>query len=331
MAMISNFGPFARLRADSSQHILRYRNGALRKSGRGLVFWFLPHNSSLAEVPLDDRQMTLFIKGRSADFQDVTLQGVVGWRAREPELAADRIDFTIAPRTGRWIGNPIDSIESRISGSAAQAALDHFAKAKVRELLDQGIDALRDIVVDHLASEPSLAEIGVEIVSVRLSNLAPSSELERALQTPTFEALQQKADEATFERRAMAVENERAISENELATQIELAKREKVLIAERASNARDEAKGLAEAEGIAASAEAERIREVEGAKAETELSHMAVYREVTPEVLLGLAARDFAAKIERIDQLNVSPDMLASVLREFGMVKAASAQPAIEG
>src|SRR3546814_16416725 len=83
--------------------------------------------------------------------------------------------------------------------------------------------------------------IGLAIVAVRLNNLAPSSELERALQTPTFEALQQKADEAMFERRALAVDKERAIAENELGNKTELARREKQLIAEESENARNRA------------------------------------------------------------------------------------------
>ncbi len=325
MATITNFGPIARLRADASQHVLRYSNGQLRQSGRGLVLWFMPDNSSLAEVPLDDREMALFVKGRSADFQDVNLQGVIGWRVREPERAADRIDFTIDVRDGRWKSRPLDSIQTRISGIASQIALDHFAKASVRALLDAGIDAIREQLDKALTADPALTEIGVQVVSVRLSNITPSSELERALQTPTFEALQQKADEATFERRALAVEKERAISENELSTKVELARREKMLIAQEAANERDRATGAAETELIAANAEANRIREIEGAKAEAERIHMEVYRDLSPDVLLGLAARDFAAKVDRIEHLNVTPDLLASVVQQFNGARGASA------
>src|SRR3546814_2858334 len=80
--------------------------------------------------------------------------------------------------------------------------------------------------------------------------------------TPTFEALQQKADEAMFERRALAVDKERAIAENELGNKTELARREKQLIAEEAENARNRATGLAEAQQVEAEAEAGRIRKI---------------------------------------------------------------------
>lgn len=168
-----------------------------------------------------------------------------------------------------------------------------------------------------LAAAGSLADIGIAVVAVRLTNLAPSSELERALQAPTFEALQQKADAATFERRALAVEKERAIADAELANKTELARREKQLIAEEAANARNRAEGVAAARLVEAELDASRIRTVEAAKAEAELAHIAIYRDLPPAVLLGLAARDLATKLTKIEHVSVTPDLLASLMAEF--------------
>jgi regulator of protease activity HflC (stomatin/prohibitin superfamily) len=317
MANITNVGFMARLRSDASHHVIRYRAGKIRQSGRGLVFWF-------AELPMDDRETTVFLKGRSSDFQAVNVQGAIGWRIADPERIAERIDFTIALRGGQHQGQPLEKIEARLTGLVSQAALDYLAAADIRALLDAGIDPLRLRIEQALNASPDLQELGIAVVSVRLQNLAPSSELERALQTPTFEALQQKADQATFERRALAVEKERAIAENELANKVELARREKQLIAEEADNARDRAQGVADANKVEADAEALRIRTVEGARAEAEQAHMAVYRDLPPQVLLGLAAREFAGKLDTIEHLNVTPDLLANLLRELG-----SARPAL--
>lgn len=323
MAQITNVGFMARLRSDASHHVIRYRAGKVRESGRGLVFWFRPDLASIAELPMDDRETTVFVKGRSADFQAVNLQGAIGWRIADPERAAERIDFTIGLRNGRHEGQPLEKIEARMTGLVSQAALDYLAGADVRTLLDAGIDPLRGRLDKVLAASPDLQELGIVVVSVRLQNLAPSSELERALQTPTFEALQQKADQAMFERRALAVDKERAIAENELANRVELAKREKELIAKEAGNARDRAQGIAEASRVEAEAEAQRIRTVESARAEAEQAHMAVFRDLPPQVLLGLAAREFAGKLESIEHLNVTPDLLATLLREFAQARPA--------
>ena len=100
------------------------------------------------------------------------------------------------------------------------------------------------------------------------------------------------------------------------------------LIAEDAQNTLDRAKGEAEAQKIAADGEADRIRAVEMAKAEAETAHMAVFRDLPANVLLALAARDLATKLTHIDQVNVTPDMLASLVREF---RGADALPALGG
>ncbi|AZO49696.1 MAG: band 7 protein [Mesorhizobium sp.] len=317
MATIRNFGFIAQLRSEASSHVIRYRDGRVKQSGRGLVFWFAPETASIAEVPMDDREMTLFVKGRSQDFQTVAVQGTIGWHVVDPGRLAERVDFSINLRTGKPQGEPIEKIQARIAGIANQAVQQYLGQAPVRALLDAGPAPLRERLQAVVAADPALIDIGVAAVTVRLTNLTPTSELERALQTPTFEALQQKADEATFERRALAVEKERAIAENEMATRTELARREKLLIAEEAENVRNRATGAAEAQQVEAAAEAERIRTVEGAKAEAERQRIAIYRDLPPAILLGLAAQQLAGKLEKIEHVNVTPDLLATVLGEF--------------
>jgi hypothetical protein len=97
--------------------------------------------------------------------------------------------------------------------------------------------------------KPAFAVVGVRVVALR-----PEPEVEKAMRTPTREQVQQQADKATFECRAVAVERERAIGENELQTQIELARREEQLVSQRGANARREAEENAAAGAIAAEA-----------------------------------------------------------------------------
>lgn len=317
MAHIKNFAFMAQLRSEASNHVIRYRNGKVVQSGRGITFWFSPESASISEVPMDDREMTVFVKGRSKDFQDIGGQGTITWHVINPELLAQRVDFSIGLFTGVHQNEPLQRIETRLNGIVSQTALQYMAEAPVRELLDAGLEPLRLRLEAALAEATLLTEIGVAIVAIRLTNLSPSHELERALQTPTFESLQQKADQATFERRALAVEKERAIAENELGNKTELARREKLLIAEEADNARNRATGVAEASQIEAAAEAERIRTVESARAEAEQAHVTIYKDVPPSVLLGLAAREFAGKLNKIEHLNVTPDLLAAVVGEL--------------
>lgn len=322
MAVIRKYGPIAQFRSEASNHVIRYRGGRRIGSGPGLAFWFLPELASIIELPMDDRQTTLFVKGRSQDFQDLALQGAVIWRIADPEKLANRVDFTLNLTTGLHNADPLARIESRLVSLAEQAAIEYFAEAAVGPLLDAGLSPLRERLEATLFGAPALAEIGVEVVSLSLGRLAPSKELERALQTPTFEALQQKADEATFARRALAVEKERAIAENELSNKIELARRENELIEKEAENTRARAEATAAAGVIEAEAEAGRIEKVEGARNEAERDRTAIYRDLPQGVIMGLAARDFAQKLHGIEHLNVSPDLLAAIVAEFGKPRA---------
>ena len=311
-------GLLRHLRADAGVHVMRFRNGRVVKSGRGLAFWFVPHRGSIAELPVDDRNMVLFFKGRSKDFQAVTVQGNLTWRVAYPDVLGLRVDFSIDLKTGRYTGKPVEQIEGLLTGMSQQLATQYFAQSPVHDLLDAGIEPLRVRLEQGLAGSERRAAMGIEIVAIRLAAIAPSTELERALQTPTFESLQQKADEAVFERRALAVEKERAIAENELHNKTELARQEQELIAQEAANGRNRAEATRDALQIAADGEAGRIRAVEQASADMEQARIAIYRDLPQHVLLGLAARTFAEKLTKVDQLNVTPDMLATVLGELG-------------
>src|SRR5215470_10149489 len=136
--------PFLRhLRADAGVHVMRFRNGRPVKSGRGLAFWFLPRRASIAELPVDDRNMVLFFKGRSKDFQAVAVQGNLNWRVADPNVLGMRVDFSIDLKNGRYTGKPVEQIEALLTGMSQQLATQYFAQNAVHELLDAGIEPLR--------------------------------------------------------------------------------------------------------------------------------------------------------------------------------------------
>ena len=149
--------------------------------------------------------------------------------------------------------------------------------------------------------------------------------MEKALQAPARESIQQQADQASFERRALAVEKERAIAENELQNKIELTRREQTLIEQHGLNERrrvtDEVETRKLEAGAAAArlkvqrkAEAEGIDLLQGARNRAERERMEIYRQLPADVLIGLAARELAGKLERIDHLNLAPDTLSPLL-----------------
>lgn len=314
MAEIKRLGPFRQLRSEASAHVQRFSRGRPVQAGRGLSFWFLPDGASIAEAPMDDRDLPFIFHGRSRDFQDITVQGLVVWRVTDPVKLAARIDFSIDLKTGAPLGQPLDQLAVLLTGLAQQLAVQYLAELDVTALLAAGVKPLLATLEAGLIGSARLADMGLEVVNVRVADVSPSAELSRALQTPTFERQQQQADQATFERRASAVEKERAIAENELANQIELARRQKELIANEDENTRTRALSDAAAKKIAAEAEAERIRMIEAAQAGGEKQRVDIYRDLPGGVLLGLAAQELASKLKSIGHLNITPDLLSSLL-----------------
>jgi hypothetical protein len=326
MAEIRSFLFVRHLRVEPTSHVLFFRGGALRARGRGLALWFSPLGASIAEVPLDDRELPFLFKARSNDFQEVAVNGVVTFRVRDPELLAERVDFSIDTKTGAWNHEPLDKLALTVRELAQQLASSFLNRAPLRAILDQGLEVLRDSIHLGLLADDGIRALGLEVVATRISRVAPTSEMERALQMPTREKIQQEADEATFARRALAVEKERAIQENELSNQIELARREEQLIAQRGQNERKRASEAAESKRIEAEAaarnvtlnaeaQAESIRVLEEQKVAAERERMEIYRDLPPAALMGLAARELAGKLQSIEHLSLTPDILGSLLQ----------------
>lgn len=350
MAQITRFGFVRHLRSDATAFVLQYDKGALRRAGRGLSFFFLAHSASVAEVPADDREMPILFHGRSADFQDVAVQGVVTYRVADPRLLAERVDFTVDLARGLYLRQPLERLQLQLSQLAEQFAWTLVARTPIREILAEGPERIRQRIEEGFTATGTLAEMGLAVVSVRIGAVRPTPDLEKALEAPARERIQQQADEAAFARRALAVEKERAIQENELKNQIELSRRQEELIAQKGQNARRQAEEEAESgriaaeaearrHGIEAEAEAARLRgqaeaeahgtRVRGAaeaqaldlaeqvRVAAERSRMEAYREVPANVLYALAAQTFAAKLERVEHLNLGEGTLAPALERL--------------
>ncbi|GIH13304.1 SPFH domain-containing protein [Rugosimonospora africana] len=324
------------LRSVPTSWVRHQVKGRVRHEGVGQAFWYRPRSAALSEVPTGDLELPLLFHARTVDFSDVTVQATVTYRVTDPALAAQRLDFSIDPRSGKAEGRPLQQVATLLSEMAQQPALDVLARIPLADALTAGIAPVRESVSAALAEAARLADIGVSVVSARVVAIRPEPELERALQTPTREAVQVDADKATYARRAQAVEQERAIAENELQNKIELARREQQLVEQNGANSRRRVelaaaaelvatRGKAERDGIAATATAEQDRLLTEAKAagvralglaegEAEAARLAAYRELSPAVLHALALRELAGQLPKIGQLTVSPDVVSDLL-----------------
>ncbi|MFJ9862536.1 SPFH domain-containing protein [Streptomyces sp. NPDC101165] len=322
MADITRRLGWRHLRGAPTAHIRHHRSGTLVHDGPGLSFWFRPLTAALSEVPVDDRELAMTFHARTSDFQDVAVQATVTYRIADPAVAAARLDFSIDSDTGAWRGTPLEQLGTLLTETAQQHALDVLARTPLAAALVDGVAAVREQVAAGLGAEPRLPATGIEVVAVRVMALRPEPEVERALRTPAREQIQQEADRATYERRAVAVERERTIAENELASRIELARREEQLVEQRGTNARREAEEQAAADAVRAQAEAARsvkLAEAEAARsvklAEAEATRTVKLTEAEAARTLRLAEAE-AVRAERVARAE------AEGAREVGEARA---------
>jgi hypothetical protein len=149
-------------------------------------------------------------------------------------------------------------------------------------------------VLARIQEEQVLATMGVECMSLFFTAIKATPEMARALEAEYREALQQRADQATYARRADAVEQERKIKQNELSTAVDLEQRRQELVDLQGDNTRKQA---------AFTSEATRI----------ELEPFAT---LNPQLLLALAFRDFATNAQKIGNLTISSEILEQLLNK---------------
>ncbi len=137
-------------------------------------------------------------------------------------------------------------------------------------------------------------EMGVKVLSITFNSMRPTPEISKALEAEYREKLQKKADEAIYERRAAAVEQERKIKENELNTDIALEKQKQELIELKSEN---------------------KIKEAEVRSKVYELE-LEPYKKMDPRQLLAYAIKELSFRANKIGNLTITSEILSSLLQD---------------
>ena len=129
-------------------------------------------------------------------------------------------------------------------------------------------------------------------------------------------------------RRASAVERESQISENEMQSKLDLARKRADLVDQEGHTARREAEEKATADAIAVEAEARRI--VEKAKAyeadwktagaartATDASYVRALGEAGPEVARAVALKELAKNMPSFGDITITADVLSDLVSAF--------------
>ncbi len=247
---------FRHCQGEAHTHIVVTRRGEIARQGRGLGFWFRTIGTAISEVPINDQSVTAVLKARTRDFQDVTIDIQIWYTVDDPARIATRFDFSLDTASGAYNADPLTVIQGALASAAQESVWSHVAAHTLESLLQSELSGLSQTVDGALAG----LNFGLTVNRAVVTSVRPARDIEKALQTKTLERLQMDADAATFERRAKATEQERAIQEAELANRLALAQQQRQLIDQQDANMRAQAETKAGVARIAAAGTLESAR-----------------------------------------------------------------------
>jgi len=338
------------VKAQPTIYLMKYRAGAVTREGTGLSTLYYAPLTSLVAVPTGSRDAAFIFQQIARDFQALTIQGHVTYRISEPKKAASMLNFTLKADGRTYESDDPEKLPQRILGTVEVLAQQAVKALPLKEAL-QASDRIAEAIASGLRSRADIASLGLEILGVSVRGVKPTPDTARALEAEAREAILKGADEAIYARRNFAVEQERAIRESELDTEVAVEQkkrsiRETQMDAEASVAAKQSE--LREARLVAditlegkrkdfVALNAGNTRTLADAEAYRVGALMKIFEGVDTRVIQALAAigmqpgqliaqafTGIAEKAERIGQLNVSPDLLTALLEKPKLTEASN-------
>ncbi len=328
------------IKAEPTTYLMLFKRGQVVREGSGMTLLYFVPTSLLVAVPMASTDVPFIFTEITSDFQEVTVQGQVAYRITDPVRISQLLNFSIDTRTHEHKSDDPQMLSQRVINVVnvlTRAELQHMT---LKEAMKSG-DAMVRSLLEGLRAAPEVTALGLEILGLSILAVGPNPETARALEADAREQLLRMADEAIYARRNAAVEQERAIRENELSTeiavekkkreiresqmdaelavqrkqreyrneemtaQIELEQRNRELADLRAANRRTEA----DAAAYSVSATMQALQNVD-----PKILQALASVGMKPEQFIALAFQGLAEKAEHIGQLNITPDLLREII-----------------
>jgi regulator of protease activity HflC (stomatin/prohibitin superfamily) len=330
------------IKVDPTIYLMQYKMGQLIREGTGLSFFYFAPTTSLVAVPVGSTDNPFIFREVTADFQDVTIQGQVVFRVADPVRLSQMLNFTLDATNQKYVSEDPVKFPQRIINQVQVLIRDELQTMSLRTVLVSSDNLVRKVKA-ALADSMILNSLGIEVLDFSILAIKPTPETSRALEAGVREQLLKEADEAIYDRRNSAIEQERAIKESELNTEIavEIKKRQIRETQMDAERAVQEKKRLLREEEMAGKITLEEKNKelvwltVENAKVEADAKAyslsavMDAFGKIDPKVinslasigmepnqLMALSFRALAESTAKIGELNISPDLLRELSKQ---------------
>lgn len=327
------------LKAEPTTFVLQYRAGKLVRSGAGLAFWYYAARNTISTVPLSSQNSGFMLELVTNDFQTVTVQGEVTFQINDPAQTATLMDFSLNEQ-GKHNANERERLHERVTIQAKIIIQQAIQQLSLRDAL-QAPAVIAQTTQAQLAEQAEMQALGLAILGVSIVAIRPTKDIARALEAEGREANLKAADDAVYQRRMSAVQNERAIRENELDTEVAVEEKQRQIQETRMTAEVEHARHTQEMQReqmqadialeekrqdyvdvqaqnakVTAESEAYRLQAVMDVlgKVDPKILQALSASQMQPEQLIAQAFNGLAERAEHIGQLNISPDLLQGLM-----------------
>lgn len=322
------------MKAAPTTYVLQFKNGRVRREGPGLSFFYYAPTTTLVTIPLASADVPFAFQESTADFQSITIQGQLTYRLADPKKLAAILDFSVN-REGVYRTEDVRKLAERLVHAAQTLMRVETQKLSLKQALTSS-SALSTSVLAGLKSTDALSQLGLEVMTLSLLALKPTPEMAKALEAEAREELQRRSDEAIYARRNNAVEQERRIRESELNTEIAVEEKRRqiretqiaadIAIEEQRSALTEKRvendKKEADSRAYALDATLKPVRNVDWK------TLMAVSQNgADSKTVIAMAFQELASNAQKIGELNISPDLLKTLLSSQSTAAAPAALP----
>ncbi len=233
-------------KAEPTEYARMSVNGKVKREGQGISFFYWKHRTSIELVDMTTIEQPFAFQEVSRDNQQLTFQGGFLYRVVAPEKVFARYNLAINPRTKQHLSEDATNLPEHIVQLVRANTRQKVQTGLLEDILTKS-DEMATEMFDKLVASMKIKDAGVSIESLYFLAPEPTPEIAKALGAEYRESLLQRADKSMYERRALAVENEKAIKENEQRNLIGLERGRSELVALQGGNVMAEARFKADA------------------------------------------------------------------------------------
>ena len=288
-----------------SEYVFKYKNGKIVKEGKGLSFIYYVPNTSVVVIPKSSADVPFKFQEITNDYQTVSVQGQITYKIADYKRVSEILDYTYDMKKKKYVTEDYKKIPQRLVNITKVLTKKSIENMPLKEAIKSS-ESLANLIREALIDSKEVLNLGIEIIGFSILAISPNKETARALEATAREEILKKADEAIYERRNSSIEQERIVKENELNTEIAIEEKRKEFIKLSVENAKEES----------------------DSKAYQFAAMMKVFNEMDPNVIQALATinmepekliagafQQLANKADKIGELNISPDLLQSLMK----------------